>query len=113
QVTAVVDPTDPAESTPINEISVEGGQEIKIKGSGFMPGAKVVFAPVLEKAASDTGGNIIYRVTTADNNGYTSQVLDPYLLKSGSSGTDVRFIDENTLTVKTPPGKLDTMGLIV
>ncbi len=64
QVTAVVDPTDPAESTPINEISVEGGQE-------------------------------------------------PYLLKSGSSGTDVRFIDENTLTVKTPPGKLDTMGLIV
>jgi len=113
QVTAVVDPTDPAESTPINEISVEGGQELKIKGSGFMPGAKVVFAPVLEKAASDTGGNIIYRVTTADNNGYTSQVLDPYLLKSGSSGTDVRFIDENTLTVKTPPGKLDTMGLIV
>ena len=78
-----------------------------------MQGAKVVFAPVLEKAASDTGGNIIYRVTTADNNGYTSQVLDPYLLKSGSSGTDVRFIDENTLTVKTPPGKLDTMGLIV
>lgn len=113
QVTGVVDPTDPAEDTPIDNISIEGGQEIKIKGSGFMQGAKVVFAPVLEKAASDTGGNIIYRVTTADNNGYTSQVLDPYLLKSGSSGTDVRFIDENTLTVKTPPGKLDTMGLIV
>lgn len=113
QVTAVVDPTDPAESAAIEEISVEGGQELKIKGSGFMPGAKVVFAPVLEKTADGTGGNIVYRVATAQNNGYTTQVLDPYLLKAGYYGTEVRYINENTLTVKTPAGKLDTQGLIV
>jgi len=113
QVTGVVDPADPAEDTPIDNISVEGGQEIKIKGSGFMPGARVVFAPVLEKAADDTSGNIVYRVATAQNNGYTTRVLDPYFLKEGSQGSDVRYIDERTLTVKTPTGKLDTMGLIV
>lgn len=113
-MTGVVDPTDPAEDTPIDRISVEGGQEIKIKGSGFMPGARVIFAPTLEKVADDSsGGNIIYRVTTAENNGYTTQVLDPYLLKEGSQGSEVRYIDERTLTVKTPAGKLDTMGLIV
>lgn len=113
QVTGVVDPTDPAEDTPIDVISIEGGQEIKIKGDGFMPGARVVFAPVLEKAAAETGGNIVYRVATTQNNGYTTNVLDPYLLKEGSPGRDVRYIDERTLTVKTPAGKLDTMGLIV
>lgn len=114
QVTGVVDPTDPAEDTPIENISIEGGQEIKIKGSGFMPGARVIFAPTLEKVADDSGGgNIIYRVTTAENKGYTTQVLDPYLLKEGSEGSDVRYIDERTLTVKTPAGKLDSMGLII
>ena len=113
QVTGVVDPTDPAENTPIENISIQGGQEIKIKGSGFLSGARVIFAPVLEKAENETGGNLIYRVTTTQNNNYTSNVLDPYLLKEGSPGSEVRYIDERTLTVKTPVGKLDTMGLIV
>lgn len=113
QVTGVVDPTDPAEDTPIENISIQGGQEIKIKGSGFMPGARVIFAPVLEKAEDETGGNLIYRVTTTQNNNYTSNVLDPYLLKEGNPGSDVRYIDERTLTVKTPVGKLDTIGLII
>ncbi|HEX3011014.1 MAG TPA: IPT/TIG domain-containing protein, partial [Syntrophomonadaceae bacterium] len=62
QITAVVDPTDPTENTRITSISVEGGQEIKIKGSGFMDGGRVIFNPVIKKAEndSDTGSDVIY-----------------------------------------------------
>jgi hypothetical protein len=102
KVIAVVDPADPTENTRITSISVEGGEEIKIKGAGFMPGARVVFNPVLKKAENDSpSGNVIYL------NGV------PYILQSGTEGSDCRFIDAETITVKTPAGKVDTKGLIV
>lgn len=113
RVTAIVDPAKADENIPIESISVLGGQEIKIKGTGFMPGLRVVFAPVLEKASQTVGSNLIYRVTTVQEGGYTSTILDPYLLKEGSNGSDVKYIDAQTITVKTPPGKLDSFGLIV
>lgn len=113
RVTALIDPTDTAESKPIDHISIEGGQEIKVKGSGFMPGARVVFAPELEKAGPDAGGDIVYRIAVRQEGSYSSAIIDPYLLKSGSSGSDVKYIDGETLTVKTPPGKVDTKGLMV
>ncbi|HZK42659.1 MAG TPA: IPT/TIG domain-containing protein, partial [Syntrophomonadaceae bacterium] len=43
KVTAVINATDPTETTRIRSISVEGGQEIKLKGIGFMEGLKVIF----------------------------------------------------------------------
>ncbi|QZY55483.1 IPT/TIG domain-containing protein [Crassaminicella profunda] len=99
-IVTVVDPNDPAESSIINSISVEGGQEIKIKGSGFVQGARVVFSPVVEKS-NEEGKEKIYI------NGEEWNLLE------GTDGSDVRFIDEGTLVVKTPAGKLDTLGIMI
>ena len=103
KISAVVDPNDPTETARITRISVEGGAKIKIKGSSFMPGARVVFAPVLKKIDDEerTTGTIIYI------DGF------PYLLEGGTDGGEVNYIDSQTLTVVTPPGKLDSKGIIV
>lgn len=103
KIIAVVDSQDPDENTLITVISVEGGQEIKLKGSGFMDGAEVIFNPVLEKVddTSSVQGTVIYVEGQA------------YTLESGTPGTNVKFIDSETLTVTTPPGKIDTGGVIV
>lgn len=103
KVTAVVDPTDPSEHIRISTISVEGGQEIKLKGSGFMDGVKVVFNPVIKKVSD---------ITTA-----TGQVIyiggQAYTLESGNDGTDAKIIDSETVTVTTPKGKNGTSGILV
>ena len=103
KVTKVVNASDPTESQVIKTLDINGGQTIKIKGVGFMDGARVVFAPEVTPVtdATNTGTNIIY--------------IDgqPYTLDAGTDGTDTKFIDEETLTVKTPPGKLDSKGLMV
>lgn len=103
KIIAVVDPTDPEEKNRIHSISVEGGQEIKLKGAGYQEGAKVVFNPVIKKIEdTDTAaGQVIYI------NG------EAYTLEEGTDGTEVKFIDSETLTVKTPQGKMDTTGIIV
>ncbi|QEK13260.1 cell surface receptor IPT/TIG domain-containing protein [Crassaminicella thermophila] len=99
-IVSVVDPNDPAQTSLITSISVEGGEEIKIKGSGFVEGTRVVFAPVIEKS-----------------NGEDSEIIyikgEGYKLLEGKDGTEVRFIDEGTIVVKTPAGKLDKVGIIV
>ncbi|HZJ76690.1 MAG TPA: IPT/TIG domain-containing protein, partial [Oscillospiraceae bacterium] len=41
RITSVVDPLDSAEKAVISAISIEGGQEIKLKGTGFMANARV------------------------------------------------------------------------
>lgn len=117
KINAVVSATDPTETTRLKNISVEGGAEIKIKGVGFMEGAKVVFMPVIKESTADTGGNIIYRVGTKDDEyagqKYVSNVIVNYLLEEGVEGTEVKFIDTETLTVKVPAGKLEGKGIIV
>ncbi|MDD2585121.1 MAG: IPT/TIG domain-containing protein [Syntrophomonadaceae bacterium] len=97
----------------INSISAEGGQEIKIKGSGFMAGCKVVFNPVTKKADAETGGEIIYKTTSRSVGQWQSNEIDPYVLTSGNEGTDVKVLDADTIIVKTPPGKVDTGGIII
>ncbi|GAQ25736.1 IPT/TIG domain-containing protein [Tepidanaerobacter syntrophicus] len=103
KISAVVDPTDPSETTKITRISINGGQRIKIKGTGFMTGARVIFAPSLKKidSESDASGTIVY--------------VDgiPYLLENGIDGTGVNVIDSQTITVITAPAKLDSKGVLV
>lgn len=99
-IVSIVDPNDPTEANIISSISVEGGEEIKIKGSGFVEGARVVFSPSIEKS-SEEGKEKIYI------NGEEWNLLE------GTDGSDVRFIDEGTLVVKTPAGKLDNIGIMV
>lgn len=103
KISAVVDPDDPTETLRITRISVEGGQRVKIKGTSFMPGARVVFAPTIKRIDDEqaVSGTIIY----IDG--------EPYLLEEGTEAREVVFIDSETLTVVTPPGKLDSKGVIV
>ncbi|WP_213974711.1 IPT/TIG domain-containing protein [Tepidanaerobacter acetatoxydans] len=103
KISAVVDPDDPTETSRITKISVEGGQKIKLKGSSFMPGARAVFAPILKRIddEKDITGTIVY--------------IDglPYQLQDGIDGTDVIVEDSQTITVVTPPAKLDSRGVMV
>ena len=102
-IIAVVDPADTSETSRISVISVEGGQTIKLKGSGYQEGARVVFNPVIKKVedSSATTKDVIYVNGVA------------YTLESSTSGTEVTYVDSETLTVKTPAGKLDTGGVLV
>ncbi len=118
KVTAIINATDPTETTRIRSISVEGGEEIKLKGIGFMEGAKVYFMPEIKEAvAGASGGNLIYRVGTKSEEYagelHTSNVITDYLLESGVEGLEVNYIDPETLTLKVPAGKLEGKGLIV
>lgn len=115
-ISAVVSPSDPSESVRIREISAEGGEEIKIKGAGFMPGAKVVFVPVVKKAENEDKADI-YRVKEVvkevAGTRLTSKEIDYYMLESGIAAGEARYIDSQTLTVKVPKGKLEGKGIIV
>ena len=113
RIIAVVDAADNTENTPIKVISIEGGQQIKIKGAGFMEGARVVFNPVVKETGENSGGKVIYRVTTRTVDGQSSSELQPFTLESGTEASEVRFIDAETLVIKTPPGKLDTKGIMI
>jgi len=103
KITSVIDPDDSTETSRITSISVEGGQEIKLKGSGFASGARVVFYPEIEEVEDESTaeGTVIY----IDG--------EPYTVVSGADGSDVRFIDSETLTVKTPAGKVGAKGIMV
>ncbi len=87
-------------------ISIEGGQTVRISGTGFMANCRVVFAPEIALTAS-TDGSLIYLLSS------TAGELDTYELLSGSEGSEVTVTNSTTLTVKTPNGKLDTAGLMV
>lgn len=87
----------------IQNISVEGGEKVKILGSDFMEGARVVFAPVLRELGKDeeSTGDVI----TVDTR--------RYVLESGVEGREVERVNGQTILVTTPAGKLGDKGLIV
>lgn len=93
--------TDLNELTEIKTISVEGGEEIKLKGFGFKEGAKVYFNPVIKKADTTTRGNVFYIEGEA------------YTLESGIEAKAVEFIDSETVKVTTPEGNKDSFGVIL
>lgn len=112
-ISAVLDPADADEKTSINEISVLGGQQIKIKGSGFLPGAKVIFNPVLAEAGSAPRGSPLYRTVGRVVAGRNSQESEPFYLQSGAAGSAVTVLSEDTLLVTTPSGQIGNGGLLV
>jgi len=104
KILSVVDPDDPEETNRIETISIEGGQTVKIKGSGFQEGAKVYFSPKITKASegdTDVTGETIYIEG------------EYYILEEGIEGKDIVYVDGETITVTTPSGKLGSGGLIV
>lgn len=105
--------TESGEEVEPDSISVKGGQQLNITGTDFLEGCRVVFIPVIEQAADASASGVIYYVTSKTSNGGTSSELDPYVLKSGTDGTEVTVVDANHITVKTPAGKLDATGIMV
>lgn len=103
KIAAVLDPQDATETTRITRISIEGGQRVKIKGTSFMSGARVIFAPKIKRIDDEdkATGTIIYIEGI------------PYSLEEGTDGSNVEYIDSETLLVTTPPGKLDSKGVLV
>lgn len=100
-ITTVLDPNDANERTKIEVISVEGGQKIKVKGNGFVDGAKVIFVPVIKEDPKSESKNPIFRKGIS------------YSLESGTEAKAVEFKDNETLIVTTPAGLLNTKGIIV
>lgn len=90
------------ELNEIKVISVEGGQEVKLKGYGFKAGARVYFNPVIRKIEGNTQGTNVFYI---DGEAYT--------LESGIEAKEVEFIDEETLKVITPEGNKDSLGVII
>lgn len=82
----------------IKSLSINGGQKITVKGSGFQSGARVVFMPEIEAVSGE--GDIYIGSKT-------------YKLKSSVEAAGVEFIDENTIRVTTPEGKLKGNGIMV
>lgn len=101
KIISVVDSED--DRRLIENISVEGGQRIKIIGSDFMDGARVVFVPVLRLLADNeqAAGEII---TIGSNR---------YVLEGGVEGIDVEVLNSQEILVTTPQGKLGDKGVIV
>lgn len=85
----------------ISNISVKGGQEIRLKGYEFLPGARVVFAPKIRKAEPGETGQLIYIEGVA------------YILEEGLNGSNFNFIDQETVLITTPQGELGDKGIII
>ncbi|MGF7185421.1 hypothetical protein GGQ84_001510 [Desulfitispora alkaliphila] len=98
-ISAVVEPDN--ENIRIEVISVEGQDRIKLKGGGYMDGARVVFNPEIEPADDAEGQDVIYIGE------------DTYRLVEGNDGTDPSYIDRETFTVTTPVGRMDTGSLMI
>ncbi len=76
----------------VGRLSVEGGQKIMIKGSGFQDGAKVVFSGnrTEYKDVEQVGEIGLWR----DDN--------KYIIEGGTLATSVEYVDSETLIVTTP-----------
>jgi hypothetical protein len=100
----------------VADVSVTGGDVVRIKGSGFMPGARIVVGPQLTPAGADASGDLLYKAimkaVTLLERTLNSNELDPFLLAEGIEAP-AEFIDSMTLRVTMPPAGLESRGLIV
>ncbi len=103
RITSVTDPLDPTGKAVISTVSIEGNQEIKLKGTDFMESAKIYFAPKVMPVTGNerSTGKIIYIEGI------------PHILEEGTEGTEYNFIDNETVTIKTPPLKVGSSGVII
>lgn len=88
----------------IDTISVDGGEKVKLKGSDFIKGARVIFNPVLEEFKENSDQQQGEVITIEDKK---------YTLKSGGEALEVEVIDSQNITLKTPSGKIKTYGVMV
>jgi len=100
KITSVVDPEN---KNKIYTISVEGGEKIRIKGSGFNSGAEVIFNPVLKEVedGESADGELVY---------IGDQI---YILEEGIKASKVEYKDSETLDATTPEGKLGGLTIMV
>lgn len=103
-INVVVDPNDPTETKVISNISVEGGQRIKLKGAGYETTSRVIFSPEVRPLTDDEDD-------TVENVIYIEGI--PHVLLSGQEAAAVEYVDSETLIVITPEGRLGNTGIIV
>ena len=77
----------------IGSISFLGGDTIYLKGSGFMPGARVIFGGEVVPASQGDGG--IQGHTSGD------EIIS---VTGGSEAAEVEVVDEGTIRLVTPEG---------
>lgn len=98
-------------TTGINQVNLSGGQEIIIKGSGFMPGAKAVFGPgepqIIAAISASTSFVYLPRDTSLDLS------YNRFEYQGGVEWTNVVFVDSQTLKVTVPAGQLSGAGIMV
>lgn len=91
----------------MNRLSVEGGQTIILKGSGFQQGAKVFFGGVWTEVENQNPSK-----EPGTNEGlYIDDTL--YYVKDGLQAPSVEFIDDQTLKVTTPAFKKEVPVSVV
>lgn len=100
------------EDVPLTEVSVLGGEKIKINGEGFLPGAMVVFNPVLADNNASSGGAPLYRTVTRMVEGLSSRESQPFYMQSGQA-VAAEVIDGGTMLVTTPPGVLGRGSILI
>jgi hypothetical protein len=103
---------DSAGNTRITELSILGGQQITIKGSGFLPGAVVIFNPVLAESASAAAGSPLYRTVGRTVEGRNVRESEPFYLQSGQA-VAAQVLSPDTLLVTAPGGAIGSGGLLV
>lgn len=114
----IVDPEN--DKSIINNISIDGGDLIKIKGSDFMDGARAIFNPDLrllsdnETEASIEGELVVINGKRFELN-YDGDKEVTAAKQDDGEGQDtyIEFIDGQNLIVKTPSGSIGDNGVIV
>lgn len=102
-VPKIISVVDTENENRIYTVSVEGGEKIRIKGSGFDSGARVIFNPVLTKVEDEESaeGELVYIGE------------EIYVLEEGVEASDVEYEDTETLDVTTPQGQIGDLTIIV
>lgn len=100
KITSVVDTEN---ENKIYTISVEGGEKIRIKGSGFDTGSRVIFNPVLKEVEDEESpeGELVYIGE------------EIYVLDEGVKAANVEYKDTETLDVTTPEGAIGELTIMV
>lgn len=78
----------------VDEVSFLGGDVVYIKGSGFMPGARVAFGGEIVSPSQAPGGGL---------RGFSSGDENVVII-NGKEAMSVELVDESTLKIVTPAG---------
>lgn len=98
-------------SSSTNKINLSGGQELTIKGSGFMSGAKIVFGAEEPTAIAYNSSSTDFIYLPRNTN--LDLAYNRFAYKGGVEWSSVVYVDSQTLKVTVPAGQLNNFGIMV